>query len=121
MMPRASVKDENTRPVAEQDPQRHVPRPRSGRSRETTIACLPHSPTSRSNTRHYAPARQGSVDLDAEAASRELILDVKDAEAAARLQRVRHEVEHPDRVRPGRLLQRRPRASDIDASMVSST
>jgi transposase InsO family protein len=49
---------------------------------------------------HDATARQGRVDLDAEAAPRELVLDVEDAEAAPALQSVRHEVEHPDRVRP---------------------
>ena len=57
---------------------------------------------------HDPLARQRRVDFDAKSAPRELILDVEHAEPAARLQCVRHEVQHPDRVAPQRFLQWSP-------------
>ena len=54
--------------------------------------------------------RQRAIDLGAKPFAGELVLHVEDPEAPAGLKHVRHEVEHPNLVRPARLPQRRPRA-----------
>jgi hypothetical protein len=65
--------------------------------------------------KELAAERRG-VDLDAEPASRDLILDVEHAEAAPTRQRVRHEVEYPDRVGPSGVLMTPPRRRAISRS-----
>src|SRR3977135_534523 len=60
---------------------------------------------------HDPLAWQRRVDLYAQAPPRELVLDVEHTKAATALQRVRHEVEHPDRIGASRFLERRSRAT----------
>src|SRR3977135_1709811 len=60
---------------------------------------------------HDPLAWQRRVDLYAQAPPRELVLDVEHTKAATALQRVRHEVEHPDRIGASRFLERRSRAN----------
>jgi hypothetical protein len=59
----------------------------------------------------YDPqARQRGIDLGHQPRAAQLILDREDAEATAAVQHVRHEVEHPDVVRPLGRPERCPRA-----------
>ena len=62
------------------------------------MAGLPQSATSQVEHTHDTCTRQRCVDFGAEATPPKLIFDVEDAELAARFQRIRYEVQHPDRI-----------------------
>src|SRR4029077_12945637 len=71
------------------------------------LAALGHDPIERADNPR---TRERGIDLGGKPLAGELILDVEHPEASARLQHVRHEVEHPNLVWPLRLAQWRPRA-----------